>query len=346
MAEPTVGAGFARALLDYAASAGADAARLHARSGIAPDDLEDQDARVPYSRYVALMRAAIDETQNPALALEYGAESDFRKYSVVGLIAHSAPTMAAALEQMNRYSKLVIEVDGVGDGPRFEIAPRDGGLWLEDRRLDPNAFPELTETTWSRFICGARRNFPHAVFALEAHVTHAPPPYAAEYERVWRVPVTFSAKSNAIRFNPVWPTLPVEPESRYVFGVLIEHAEELLNELQSSKTLRGRLEKELLPLLHTDDVGMEKMAAKLGMSRQTMFRKLKAEEATFEKILDDLRRRMSMHYLTGRKVSVNETAYLVGFSDPAAFSRAFKRWTGASPRDARSGAHIFERIEA
>lgn len=346
MPEPTVGAGFARALLDYAAAKGADAARLYAAAGLRPDDLEDQDDRVAMSAYVALVRAAIAETGNPALPLEYGAESDFRKVSVVGLIAHSAPTMTAALQQMNRYAKLVIEVDGVGDGPRFEVVGRSDGLWLEDRRLNPNAFPELTETTWSRFICGARRNFPNAVFALEAHVTHEAPPHAAAYERVWQVPVTFEAERNAIRMNPVWPTLPVEPESRYVFGVFSDRAEALLQELQSSQSVRGKIEKELMPLLHTGDVGMDRIATKLGMSRQTLFRKLKAEGATFERVLDDLRQRLAMHYLTGRKVSVNETAYLVGFSDPAAFSRAFKRWTGSNPRDVRSGARAPQRMDA
>ena len=56
---------------------------------------------------------------------------------------------------------------------------------------------------------------------------------------------------------------------------------------------------------------------------------------TFEKVLDELRHQIALNYLSGKKVSVNETAYLVGFSEPAAFLRAFKRWTGSSPRGAR-----------
>jgi AraC-like DNA-binding protein len=90
-----------------------------------------------------------------------------------------------------------------------------------------------------------------------------------------------------------------------------------------------------MPILHTGDIGMDAIAVKMAVSRQTLFRRLKAEEATFEKVLDDLRHRLSLHYLSGRKASVNETAYLVGFSDPAAFSRAFKRWTGRSPSEFR-----------
>ena len=92
-------------------------------------------------------------------------------------------------------------------------------------------------------------------------------------------------------------------------------------------------------ILHKGDVGMDVIAAKMGVSRQTLFRRLKAEGVTFEIILDELRQRLALHYLAGRKASVNETAYLVGFSDPAAFSRAFKRWTGTTPTAPRRAAH-------
>ncbi len=109
-------------------------------------------------------------------------------------------------------------------------------------------------------------------------------------------------------------------------------AEELLKSLESSKTMRGRVENLLIPILHTGEVRVDIIAGNLSLSRQTLFRKLKAEGITFEKVLDELRHRLALHYLNGKKVSVNQTAYLVGFSEPAAFSRAFKRWTGSSPR--------------
>lgn len=335
MTSATVAAGYVSALIGFAASKGADASALSAAAGLDPRALEDFDARVPLDRYKALMRAAILQTGDPAFALEYGAGTDFRNFSVVGLIAHASSTMAEALVQMNRYSRLVIEVDGVSEGPRFANVMRDGGMWLEDLRANPNDFPELTETTWSRFIVGSRRNFPDHVFALEATVTHAAPTHRAAYERVWKVPVTFGAERNAIRMNPVWPTLRINTENRYAFGVLTERAEALLDSLRQSDSVKSAVEKRLLTSLHTGDISITMIASQMGVSRQTLYRRLKAEGVTFEAVLDDLRRRMALDYLGARRVSVNETAYLVGFSDPAAFSRAFKRWTGRSPREAR-----------
>jgi len=82
----------------------------------------------------------------------------------------------------------------------------------------------------------------------------------------------------------------------------------------------------------------------MGLSRQTLLGLLKAEGTTFEKVLDELRHRMALEYLNGKKVSVNETAYLVGFLEPTAFSRAFKRWTGRSPAEYTGRTSVMKRL--
>lgn len=109
------------------------------------------------------------------------------------------------------------------------------------------------------------------------------------------------------------------------------HAQELLKKLEASKTVRSKVEGLLMSVLHTGEVDMRTIAEQLGISRQSLLRKLKSEDTTFEKVLDQLRRRLALFYLDGGRVSVNEIAYLVGFSERAAFARAFKRWTGRSP---------------
>jgi len=167
----------------------------------------------------------------------------------------------------------------------------------------------------------------------EIHVTHAEPGYRAEYDRIFQVPVVFESEKNALLLSDdFWPTAKAALPPRCVTDVLRAHADALLEKLESSKSTRGRVEILLMPILHTGDASMDTIAGKLGLSRQTLFRKLKVEGVTFKKVLDELRHKMALHYLNEKKVSVNETAYRVGFADPTAFSRAFRRWTGSSPR--------------
>jgi len=88
-------------------------------------------------------------------------------------------------------------------------------------------------------------------------------------------------------------------------------------------------------LLESGEVGIERLARDRGYSRQTLYRRLKAEGITYEQLLDGLRRRLALRFMR-EGLSVKEAAYRLGFSDPAAFSRAFKRWTGSSPSAART----------
>jgi AraC-like DNA-binding protein len=331
MAGPTVSAGFAKGLLEFAVSKGADRQALSERSGIRPEDLADQDNRISLTRYMALMKAGQALCDMPALALRFCEETRFEELSIVGRICQSATTMGEALKQLNRYSRLVAEVHGLGVNERFALVRRDGEIWLRDQRPDPNSFPELTEAAFGRFICEMTRHYGDTPFVTAIHVTFPKPSYSAEYDRILKAPVTFEAEWNAMRIEPSWLALEIHVPNRYVFGIFNAHADDLLKSLETSKTTRGRLESVLIPLLHMGEPDMTDMAQQLGVSRPTLYRRLKAEGVSFEAVLDDLRCRMALTYLDGRKLSVNETAYLVGFSDPSAFSRAFKRWTGASP---------------
>jgi AraC-like DNA-binding protein len=105
-------------------------------------------------------------------------------------------------------------------------------------------------------------------------------------------------------------------------------------------SFRRRVEAELEPMLASGAIRIERVARALGCSRQTLYRRLKVEGLTFEQVLDDLRRRRALRLVHDHAMPVKEIAYRLGFSDPAAFSRAFKRWTGKSPRamrEAQSG---------
>jgi len=335
---PTVSAGYARALLEFAVSRGAVRSRLLAASGLDEADLVDQDRRAPMVRYMALMREAKAMCGEPALALHFSEATRFEAFSIVGLICQAAETMGEALRQLSRFRRLIAEVDAGGGEARFQLVSEGAELWLEDRRPDPNAFPELTESALSRFVCEFTRSHGDAPFVTAAHFTHPRPDHAAEYERIFRAPVRFEADRNALRIDPAWLSTPTHGANRYVFGVFNERAEALMKRLEDSRTVQGQVVAVLIPRLHRGDTDMATVATLLNMSRPTLYRRLKDEGVSFAELLDALRCDMAKTYLSGGRLSVNETAYLLGFSEPSAFSRSFKRWTGTHPRGWKAGA--------
>lgn len=333
MLSETVSSGFFCSLLDFAVSKGADRTTLLAQAGADASSLQDRDNRLPFLHYVALMRAAKEATDDGALALNFGQAVDVADISIVGLIGQSSETMLDGFTQLNRYVRLIADIHL--NGPDRFLMKRDArGLWFTDSRANPNAFPELTESAFSHIVTGSRRlSVPKWI--REVCFTHPRPVYAADYERVFEVPVVFSSDRNAMRMDEDVVAHKLGGLPRYVFGVLIEHADTLLKRMADAPTTRREVERLLMPSLHKGETTMKAIATKLGVSRQTLYRNLREEGVTFEQVLDELRHQLSVEYMRGQKTSVNEAGYLVGFSDPAVFSRAFKRWTGKSPRDFR-----------
>jgi AraC-like DNA-binding protein len=329
MSELTIAASGVRALLELAVARGANRCVLTERSRIDPTELEDRDNRIPFDKYVALMRAGQELCNDPALALHFGESVDASEISFTHQIG--ASSMAEAFTVGNRYARLTVDVDE-GSTDRYVLSRIGGRLWVIDTRKNPNDFPELTESSFARMICTIRRVVGAKSMLKAVHVTHPAPAYRAEYDRIFRVPVVFESDKNALLVDEAMLSYKPPISPAYAAEVLTAHADELLQKLEDSKSTKGRVERLLMPRLKDGDVSMKTIASKLGVSRQTLFRKLKSEGVTFEKVLDELRYKLALHYLSGKKMSVNQTSYLVGFSDPAAFSRAFKRWTGSSPR--------------
>jgi AraC-like DNA-binding protein len=286
---------------------------------------------VAFDKYVLLMRAAKELCADPAFALHFGESVDLSEVSIVCAFGGLA-TIDDARTHVNRYARLTADVETAGDGERWIMERSGGQLWSIDTRRNPNDFPELTESSFARVICSARRRGGDAMFK-EIHVTHPEPSYRAEYDRIFRVPVVFRSDRNAVRLDEsVLAALRPPPTSRYVQELLRNEADAMVAELDRARSVRARVENILMPLLPRGRVSIEGVGKRLGLSRPTLFRRLREEGVTFEQVVDELRHRLAVHYLSANNASVRQTAHLLGYSDASAFSRAFKRWTGHSPR--------------
>lgn len=127
------------------------------------------------------------------------------------------------------------------------------------------------------------------------------------------------------------PRQSFEPKGSSTLFAFLAQVAEAFAERPKARCFKKQVEDAVEPLLASGELNIDRVARELGMSRQTLYRRLKAEGVTFEGIVDAKRRSLAIRLLSIHRISVKAAAYKLGFSDPAAFSRAFKRWTGVSP---------------
>lgn len=325
----SVATGMVSGLIDFAASRGADRRHLLAIAGLPLKDDIEPNGRVPLEAYIRVTREAKRLCDDPALAIGYAAAGGFDHQSIVGLIAYASATTHEALEQINRFGRLATDLSVVGPD-RFTLSHETDGIWLTDNRLDAPPFPECTETTFIWLVNAPRETGPVPYCSL-AEVTHADPGTRPAFEAALGAPVRFNASRNALRVSQAWLDYPIGSYPTYAFGVFSAHADRLLADLDVTRSLAGEIERLILPTLHTGRVTAETVANQLNLSPQSLYRALRAEGTTFEEILASLRHRFAKGYLLESRASLKEIAYLLGYSDVSAFSRAFKRREGVSP---------------
>jgi AraC-like DNA-binding protein len=326
---PTVSTTYLQGVVDFALTCGIGRRALLVHAGVSDADLAAMDARHPVEHLIALLRAGAHLAHDPAFALHFGQYVPCDQVSLAAPLGRAAKNVVEALALVNRYTPLSIDFPALGGADRYRFARDRAGLWLcDDRPLD--AWPEITELVFSRMVQGIRR-VQRTDVVRAVHVRHAEPAHGATYEPIFGVPVHFASDRSAILLDPSYEFTELTPGPAHVTRVLAQHADAQLVALAQQRSCRGRLEVELRAVLHTGDVSVTQIARRMAMSRQTLYRRLKAEGVTYEQVLEALRCEVATEALRDGAASVREAALRVGFKDPAAFSRAFKRWTGRNP---------------
>jgi AraC-like DNA-binding protein len=328
---PTVSTTYLQGVVDFALTRGIGRRALLGHAGVSDADLAAIDARHPVEHLIALLRAGAHLAHDPAFALHFGQYVPCDQVSLAAPLGRAATNVVEALALVNRYTPLSIDFPALGGTNRYRFAHDRAGLWLcDDRPADP--WPEITELVFSRMVQGIRR-VQRTEVVRAVYMRHAEPAHGATYEPIFGVPVHFASGKNAILLDPSYEFTELTPGPVHVTRVLARFADAQLLALAQQRTCRGRLEAELRVVLHTGALSITQMARRLAMSRQTLYRRLKAEGVTYEQVLEALRCDVATAALRDGAMSVREAAARVGFAESAAFSRAFKRWTGQNPSE-------------
>jgi AraC-like DNA-binding protein len=149
--------------------------------------------------------------------------------------------------------------------------------------------------------------------------------------------VTFGAPTDTLVFRLEDMQRPLPTANHQLARANEQVIDDYLKRLDLTD-VAGRVRARLLETLSSGEVDEERMAQFLNLSRRTLQRRLAEEDTSFKEVVDETRRDVALRYVGNPQVPIKEVSYLLGFSEPSNFTRAFRRWTGKSPSDYRLSA--------
>ncbi|MBW7472517.1 AraC family transcriptional regulator [Marinobacter sp. M216] len=319
-------------LLRAAAAEGADTEHLTSNFRLSAETLASAAARISIPRFMRLGHAAIAQTGNRALGLRIGALTRPVDAGIAGLAGQSAETAGEALSTLIRYSLLTSQ--NSRGAPSLNAKDRQA-LFYSIRPY--NAFNffvvDSVLAAWTQFV----RNVTGQYEVLE-RVTIEYPSVGQDdlFESWFRCPVHFGAKENGITLKPEIWTQPTRQAQAAMHEKLVDLCERELQQIRKGWTTGDRVKHLLTPLFKGESPSLETIASKLGVAPWTLQRQLAAEGTGFRELVDETRKQLARDYIRETETALSEIAWLLGFANPAAFHKAYRRWFDISPGEHRN----------
>jgi len=324
---PTALAATLTPLREALAGTGVDFDALARRVGVDPGLINRPNVRIPSVRIHRLWRLAQDATKDPLLGLRAGSVARPGTFHALGLGIVSSTSVLAALKRIERYSGIV------STNGRFVLFEKDSLLVLEARPTIHTVQP--AEPWFDAIIVALCRLLATcagpAATPVKVRLKEGSPAHAADYVKVLHCPVEFFADHVALVFDPELAAQRVHSGNAELAAEADRMANRYLETLAPasvSARVRGLLVKAML----AGEVDQDGIARALNQSPSTLQRRLRREGTSYQTLLDSTRRELALEYLRQGEHSIADVAFLLGFADQSNFTRAFRRWTGKTPR--------------
>ena len=324
---PSTIASWSAAIVRALDAQGVDGPQLAWRAGIDPELLRDPDARVPRASLTRLWQLAVAATGDPCFGLtatRYVAQTTFH---ALGYAVLASGTLKEALERVIRYRRLIgdiLDLRLLERGDRYEF--------VIDVSAPPGVPWEAVDAVASLCVRQARLLKGEPGFSpLRVQLRRPEPPDAEPFRKLFRAPVFFSRPRNVIEYTRA------DIEQRLPAGnaELARQNDEVMIRYLARLDAGGvaiRVQQALLDTLPDGAPTKQAVARHLGMSARNLQRHLAQEGTGFKELLNEARVTLARNYVDEGRLSVTEIAFVLGFADTSTFSRAFRRWTGMSPR--------------
>lgn len=302
-----------------------DAAALARGAGITPEMLEDPDRRIPLHLSIALWRAAVEAVGDDGFGIEVSKSVRPGSFHALGQAFLASPTLRAGLERAARFSRVTSDVAVVstsfeGSDLCFTIGWQEGAerpAW------------ESVDAILSSLVRTARYLLDRSVSPTRLELERPPPHDVDRFRTFYGCPIAFDAPRTMIAFDRKVVERPVAGGNERIASVSEQAIDAHIAAL-APPTVAEQVGQVLADAILAGEPDVRAVAAELAMSPRSLQRRLADEGTTFRDVLADTRRRLA-DVMLGSGRSVTATALRLGFSETAAFSRAYRRWTGHSP---------------
>ncbi len=312
---------------------GLDASRFLREAGLDLDLPENSDARVPVKALDALLMHAAEQIQDEAWGLQAARCWHPGNLGVLGHAWLASATLRTGLMRVVRYWRIIGErtvthVEDTAEGCKFSYA-------LD--HAHPVVAGVLSDCILSVALDMCRTNAGSEIIPLQVTLKRSRPADPEPWAGFFGCAVEFGSGENGFTLSSADATRPLPTSNRPLMGVFDHLLAEQLAKLSEDDVV-SRARAVFLEHLASGEPSGEEIARRLNMSRRTLQRKLAEAETTYQQLVDDTRREMALRYIDDRRLTLTDITFLLGFSGQSAFTRAFKRWTGASPSEYRNRA--------
>ncbi|WP_119154245.1 AraC family transcriptional regulator [Caldimonas tepidiphila] len=306
--------------------------RVLAQAGIPAALLGAAQARVPARAFAALWLAVARELDDEF----FGLDARRMKVGSFALLCHAllhCGTLERALRQCLRgFAVFLDDIDAElhveGADCVLRIGHRMAGL--ADRRFAVETYLVMVHG----LLCwlGGRR-----IAIRAADFAYPAPEHAVEYRLLFSQQLRFDAPSTELRLDARVLALPIVQDEAALKAFLRSAPQSVFLKYRNTEGWSARIRRQLRGSLGAPWPTLDELAARFGVAPATLRRRLEAEGVSYQEIKDALRRDIAIHHLCHGGLSIAEMADLLGFREPSAFHRAFRKWTGARPGDYRAG---------
>ena len=306
---------------------GWDRDTLLSKVGISTELLNEEKARVSKTDYIHFATLLAKELKDESL----GMMKKPMKPGTFAMLCHSCigcDTLGRLLSRISKFTDITnnsikIRLTREDSQATFSITPLPTQLNAADQFVVIALAVVHRLASWS---------IGQSIALNDVSLSIDRPFYASDYNLIFGSPINFQKTHNSLNFHADYLDYAVIQDEISLREFLGKSAFQLMSELKHDSSQTSVITNMIKKSVNDKFPTFEETANKLGFSTATLRRRLRAEGTSYQSIKDSVRRDTAIYYLSQRSMSVDEVAWLAGFSEPTSFFRAFKRWTGTSPR--------------